>query len=383
MKKIQPEPAEYDLENLSSCLAVAAVFLDPELRVRRFTATAANVFELREADLGRSLADIAARLPENELDNDIAGVLKDKETRQRELPDGRGGVQQRRVSPCFVGDRICGVVVTFALSSDWSIASPAPQNGEAGDVRGRPQPESVALWRRPAFMPMIRHATLGEMAGSLAHKLNQPLTDISNYAAAGRRMLDVEPQASARMRNVFERINEQARGAVDYIGRMRDYADLGQPRPRLVNIGQPMEGAVALATPAARAASITLETGCEEGLPPVRIDPIEIEQVMIGLLMNAVEASEHAEGDDRTITLQSRRRGETYVAITVSDRGDGIPEDVLSEIFQPSFTTREGHLGMGLAIGRSIVEANGGRITVERLTPHGARFDVVLPLARR
>jgi signal transduction histidine kinase len=107
-----------------------------------------------------------------------------------------------------------------------------------------------------------------------------------------------------------------------------------------------------------------------------------MEQVFIGLLMNAIEAMEETEGNDRLISLQTRRLDDARIQVSIADRGHGIPEEVMNYVFEPFFSTREGSIGMGLAIGRSIIEGFGGRIQAERVAPHGVRFHVVLPIER-
>ncbi|HET7586590.1 MAG TPA: ATP-binding protein [Gammaproteobacteria bacterium] len=253
---------------------------------------------------------------------------------------------------------------------------------ELGYIVERQQLEFRTLRQQRGLAQVTRLAVIGEMAGSIAHQLNQPLTAILNYIAAGKRLLQAGDQDSERLSKVYERIDEQARRAADYIRHMRNYSRRQQPQPKLLNIHQPLESAIALVMPAARTASVIIETDFDRELPAVYIDPTQMEQVFIGLLMNAIEAMEETEGNDRLISLQTRRLDDARIQVSIADRGHGIPEEVMNYVFEPFFSTREGSIGMGLAIGRSIIEGFGGRIQAERVAPHGVRFHVVLPIER-
>ncbi|HET7306201.1 MAG TPA: PAS domain-containing protein [Gammaproteobacteria bacterium] len=251
---------------------------------------------------------------------------------------------------------------------------------ELGYIVERQQLEFRTLRQQRGLAQMTRLAVIGEMAGSIAHQLNQPLTAILNYTAAARRLLQGENPDNDRMLKVCESIGEQAQRAAGYIEHMRGYARRQQPSPRALDIHEPLGNALALVQPAARSASISVEENLDTTLPPVYIDPMQMEQVFIGLLMNAVEAMEKVEGRERVITLTSLRLDDGHIRVTVCDKGEGITDEVMDKIFEPFFSTRRGSIGMGLAVSRSVIEAFGGRLHVERTAPFGVCFHVELPI---
>jgi C4-dicarboxylate-specific signal transduction histidine kinase len=288
--------------------------------------------------------------------------------------------------PVRVGDHVVAAVEFYRAYGGARRKPVLPLINQVGSELGyiveRQQLELRTLRQQRGLAQVTRLAVIGEMAGSIAHQLNQPLTAILNYVSAGKRLLASESPDAEKMRKVYERVDEQARRASSYIGHMRDYARKRKSRLKPMDAHVPVESAISLALPAARSAGITIETSFDRSLPRIYVDSMQLEQVFIGLLMNAVEAMEDS-GDDRVVRVGSTRLDPGRLRLSVHDRGHGIPDDVLSSIFEPFFSTREGSIGMGLAVGRSIIESFGGRIAVERVPPHGVKFHVDLPIEDR
>lgn len=243
----------------------------------------------------------------------------------------------------------------------------------------RERMELKLLRQERGLAEVTRLATLGEMASSLAHQLNQPLTAITNYIAAGRRLVERGNDDRERLLTICQRVDEQARRASDYIEHMRAFARRHrQPRPQQVDVNEVLEESIALAEPASRSAGVAIRLHAAGALPAVVADPMQLQQAFVSLLMNAIEAMEEVESD-RVVNVMSERAD--GVRVTVCDQGRGLPDEMLEQIFDPFFSNRPGGVGMGLAVSRSIIEAAGGSLRAKRVEPHGMAFYVDLPAA--
>jgi signal transduction histidine kinase len=223
-----------------------------------------------------------------------------------------------------------------------------------------------------------RVAALGELSASLAHELKQPLTAILSNAQAARRYLAQPVPDHDEIRQALGDIIEDDNRAVDLIGRMRSLLKKDAFEPVSVDVNAVVSDVARLVGNAARMKQVTFDVALAPSLPPVRGDRIQLQQVMLNLAINAVEASAAASGRPAVVRIATSAGSNHHVEVAVSDTGSGIAAADLQKIFEPFFTTKTDGLGMGLSISRSIVEAHGGRIWAEA-SPEGATVRVSLP----
>jgi two-component system sensor kinase FixL len=201
-----------------------------------------------------------------------------------------------------------------------------------------------------------------------------------NYSNVARRL--IETNDASNMEKASEAIakaTDQAQRAGMIIRRMRSFIEKRETRCAIEDINSIMADAIALALIGAMGDGITTDLRLEADLPPVYVDRLQIQQVLVNLIRNAVDAM--ADSQQRVLTLSTARTAVNRVEVTVSDTGPGLPKDVADRIFMPFFTTKPGGMGIGLVISQSIVEAHGGQIAVETKPGQGAVFRFTVPCA--
>jgi two-component system, LuxR family, sensor kinase FixL len=230
------------------------------------------------------------------------------------------------------------------------------------------------------LMHATRLALVGELMASIAHEINQPLTSILANAGAGLRQLEHEaPTEGVReLRDILGDIRDEGRLAAGVIERLRALAAKRQLERQPVDVNELAFDTLRLVGGDARRRRVTLSTELGHPLPAVGADRVSLQQVMLNLLLNAMDALDHAESAERTVTVRTRW-ADGSVEVAVGDTGHGIPPERLPRLFDAFFTTKADGLGLGLSIARSIVEWHGGRIWAEDHGGRGATFRVTLP----
>jgi len=225
-----------------------------------------------------------------------------------------------------------------------------------------------------------RLSAMGEMASALAHELNQPLAAISNYMKGSRRLLagSTDPNVS-KIENALDRAAEQALRAGQIIRRLRDFVARGESEKRVESLSKLIEEAGALGLAGAREQNVQLRFNLNPQADLVLADRVQIQQVLVNLFRNALEAM--AQSQRRELVATNRRVADDMIEIEVSDTGTGFQDDVMPNLFQTFFTTKETGMGVGLSISRSIIEAHGGRMWAENNAAGGATFRLTLPAA--
>jgi two-component system sensor kinase FixL len=247
------------------------------------------------------------------------------------------------------------------------------------DLTEREESQAKLDQARNELSRLARVTELGEMASTLAHELNQPLSAITNYVQGCRRMLErLDDELAGRMRGALDETARQALRAGDIIRHLREFVTRGDTERRPEDIRKLIEEAGALALVGSRERGIrsVFDFGPHDDL--VIADRVQIQQVLINLLRNGMEAMR--DSDTRLLTVTTRHVDGSWLEVQVADTGPGIAEDIAPQPFQPFVTRKPNGMGVGLSISRRIIESHGGELTVRRNEAGGATFTFTLPL---
>ena len=223
-----------------------------------------------------------------------------------------------------------------------------------------------------------RLSVMGQMASTLAHELNQPLTAIINYLEAARHLFDSTDSSRQRVTELMQRAARQAERAGDVIRRLRQFVTMGDSDRRVENLNKLVEEALALALVGARQSGVRVVLELDRNLPPVVVDAVQIQQVVLNLVRNAIEAMEGC--DRRELSIVTRGLPEA-AEISVADSGPGLTAEIADRLFEPFVTTKKAGMGLGLSICREIIEAHHGRLIYQPRPEGGSLFRMSLPTA--
>ena len=265
----------------------------------------------------------------------------------------------------------------LSLQLFW-ITMSAPILLLAAVIRERELAEAALVTLRLQLTHVTRVATAGELSGALAHELRQPLTSILANAQAASTLLGRGGADPQELRTILEDIAQQDRYASDVITRLRSLLQDRETNFEPLALDAVVRDALALTRAVVDRLGIVVETEIAAGVPRVWGDSVQLVQVVLNLIVNACESMSHSPSSDRQLRLQIARSDSRYVKLAIEDRGDGLPLGAQDKVFEPFFTTKEQGLGLGLAIGRSIVIAHGGRLWGENNPERGATFHVLL-----
>jgi len=273
-----------------------------------------------------------------------------------------------------------------ALGRHFDVLAYCPRPGQFvvvfHDVTEQKQAQQQADERQAELLHVSRLSTLGEMASGLAHELNQPLSAIMSYASASVRSLQRNDFDPMKLATNLNNIVAQSSRAGDIIRRVRDFAQRRQPRLEIVDVNQCVQEVLGLLHTTIRHAGVETVTELARNLPTVHGDAIQLEQVLVNLTRNAVEAMLGCDPDHRRLTVRSEAPSPKVVAITVSDTGPGMDDKTMARVFEPFFTTKDNGLGIGLSISRSIIESHRGRLSVTPSEEGGCAFTFTLPASQ-
>ena len=278
-----------------------------------------------------------------------------------------------------VGERKDGSTFPLELNvGEMRTANARFFTGFIRDLTERQQTEARLQDLQSELVHVSRLTAMGEMASALAHELNQPLSAIANYMKGSRRLLEGSPDERAPvLREAMDKAAEQALRAGQIIRRLRDFVARGESERRVEDVKKLVEEASALALVGAKDRGVRVRFEFDPRTNFVLADKVQVQQVLLNLMRNAIEAMEEA----RSAILSSPRRSRRTIwsQISVSDTGTGIAPEISAQLFQPFVTTKRQGMGVGLSISRTIVEAHGGTI-VPRANPGGGTiFSFTLP----
>lgn len=226
----------------------------------------------------------------------------------------------------------------------------------------------------------LRLAAAGEMAGAIAHEVNQPLTAVTNYGRSAQMLLERRPSEQPQMQEIIAKILSEAERASEIVRRLRDFFRAGTTRLEVVEVNLLLTAARRMAADATEDKGITVEIEAAPSLPPLFVDRLQIEVVLRNLIANAVES---VTGSDRTggrVGIRVERHGDTSLRIVITDDGPGIPAESRAGLFEPFVSGKPMGMGLGLAVSRAIADAHGGSLEAAHVA-HG-EFHLVLPCTR-
>jgi C4-dicarboxylate-specific signal transduction histidine kinase len=232
---------------------------------------------------------------------------------------------------------------------------------------------------RTELARVVRITTIGELAASIAHEVNQPLAAVVANADACVAWLARDHPDLVEARAAAERTTQGATRASEVIGRIRSLINKTAPERARVQINEIIREVVALADRQASKNEVSIETELAPDLPTIFGDRIQLQQVILNLMLNGIEAMTRISDRPRRLVIQSQMQDADEVRVSVEDSGIGVRAEIMGRLFEPFFTTRSQGIGMGLPISRSIVEAHGGRLWAESTVSQGSVFQFTLP----
>ena len=283
--------------------------------------------------------------------------------------DGSSFPAEYRATPKKEGNQLTGAVVVFR-----DITAELESEQALEDARDLVQEQ------RDQLAHASRMATMGEMAAGFAHEVNQPLTAITNYARVALRMLRTDEPDPELLSQTLEKIEAQSHRASAVVRRIRGFVRKPAVGKEVLSVGGLLEETRLFAEVDARNNDGGVEVELVDDIPDVMADPIQVQQVALNLIRNALESTRSA-GSDQPVSVTARMLDEQTVRIDVRDHGEGLPEDAEQKLFLPFFTTKNEGMGIGLALCRSLIQAQGGEIGFERPNGPGAVFYFTLPVA--
>lgn len=259
--------------------------------------------------------------------------------------------------------------------------TPAIMRGVVIDVTDRRRAQIAVEHIRKELAHVSRISMMGELAGSLAHELNQPLAAILSNAQAARWLLGATPVDLAQLGDIVDDIIRDDKRAGEVIHRLRTMLQKrDHEASEVLDLNDVAKDVARLLNSEAAARNVDVVLRLAPDLPPVRAGRVEMQQVLLNLMVNGMDAMRDVPARARRLTVSTSATGE-QVTVAIADQGSGIPPALLHDIFRPFFTTKEQGLGMGLAISRSLVEAYAGTLTADNLPGGGARFMATLARA--
>ena len=361
---------ESHLRSILDTVPDAMIVIDGYGVIQFFSTAAERLFGYAEQEaIGKNVSEL---MPEPDRARHDRYIARYRSTNERHII-GIGRI--------VIGKRRDGTTFPMHLSIGEMASDGEPYfTGFVRDLTEHQQTEARLQELQSELVHVSRLSAMGEMASALAHELNQPLAAISNYMKGSRRLLagSTDPNAG-KIENAMDRAAEQALRAGQIIRRLRDFVSRGESEKRVESLSKLIEEAGALGLAGARDQNVQLRFNLDPQADLVLADRVQIQQVLVNLFRNALEAMDLS--PRRELIVSNAKVVDDMIEVAVSDTGTGFQDDVIPNLFQTFFTTKETGMGVGLSISRSIIEAHGGRMSAENNAAEGATFRFTLPAA--
>jgi two-component system sensor kinase FixL len=361
---------EAHLQSILDTVPDAMIVIDERGIMRSFSAAAERLFGYSAAELiGKNVRMLMPSPYRENHDRYLERYLRTGE--KRIIGIGRVVVGERRDGSTFPMELAVGEM----RSSDQRFFT-----GFVRDLTERQKTEARLQELQAELVHISRLTAMGEMATALAHELNQPLSAIANYLKGSRQLLEGNPdQRAPTVRDAMDKAAEQALRAGEIIRRLRDFVARGESERHVESAKKLVEEASALALVGAKDQGVRVRFAFAAARDLVLADKVQIQQVLLNLIRNAVEAMERSE--KRELVISTSRADGNMIAIGVADTGHGIAPEIGAQLFQPFVTTKRSGMGIGLSISRTIIEAHGGQIEAESNPGGGTIFRFTLRTA--
>jgi len=348
----------------------AIIVIDHRGRIETFNSAAEVIFGFDAQEvLGKNVSLLMPQPYKGEHDSYIRNYLDTGDAKI--IGIGREAQARRKGGPVFPIDLSVGEIPTDGQPKFVGIVR---------DATKRKRAEEEIHQTRERLAQFGRLSTLGEMAASLAHELNQPLTAIATYTQACQRLIESGQSDDDEILTALKKCNAQAQRAGEVIRRLRQFVKKKELGRREVSFDEIFRDLTVLAEVDARDNGVSLTIDVAKGLPRVLVDTVQIQQVILNLIRNGIDAMMNVNHYDDGISVTVDKSPNDQVRIMVTDLGTGITKEDEKKIFQPFFTTKTSGMGLGLAISRSIIESHGGVLSFTKNPSGGTTFHFTLPV---
>jgi len=368
--------SEYFLNSIIENIPDVIFVKDAEtLRFVRFNKAGERLLGYRREELiGKSVHDM---FPEEEAE---LFAMKDRDVLvSRQMTDIPEESVRTRHGPRWVHTMKIPILdargeARFLLGISRDITDDKRAQAELRESERRYQEVQAALAHANRVM------TMGQLTASISHEIKQPIAASATNAQAGLRWLQAQPPNMEEVRQAFERINKDMKRAGEVMNRIHGLVKKAPPAMESVRVNAAIDEVIALMRSEILRSGVRVRTQLAQNLPVVAGDRVALQQVMLNLIINAIEAMSTVDDGQREIVIGTSERDTEGILVAVSDSGAGVDADRVEQLFEPFYTSKSGGMGMGLSICRSIVEAHGGRLWASPNMPRGAVFQFTVPV---